>query len=280
MWAIMNLSLCALGGYWVKPRLAFRTHSSSNNNNGQDVRSASMTTSAVVNDHRRRRTTWAKLARESSYLVTPLWLVNAALTFTVSVSFFSVSFFLATYCSSLGLSSAAGTGVVAAFNAAALLGEISIGHACDRLAYPRVMLGIAMIGSLSTFLLFGLAQSLAGTLFFVLLFGWGAGSWCATWTASAFDIARLRSMQTATVLLSFTFVRGIASLVGPLIAAALYRPEDNLKKAVFGAFGFDHLIGFVGACMLATAIFAGALEITRKVSFQKVADADLFTERL
>ena len=184
------------------------------------------------------------------------------------MAFFSTSFYLATYVTSLGLSTTASTGAVAAFNGASLLGEITIGHACDRFAYSYIMMAIGVVGSLSAFLLFGLAQSLAGVMFFVLLYGWAVGSWCATWTPGAFDIARLRNMQTANVILSFTFVRGVASLIGPLIAASLYKPEENTHKAIFGSFGFDALIAFVGACMLAVSVFSAAIEVFRKMSFR------------
>lgn len=266
VWALINLAGLSVGIYWTKRRLPIPSRAN---------RSTELGSSDLGDRRRRRPATLSKVMQGYAYLSSSLWLLNAALTFTASVSFFSVSFFLATYCSSLGLSSAAGTGVVASFNAAGLIGEIAIGYACDRFSYTRVMLLLAIVGSLSTFLLFGLAQSLGGVLAFVFLYGFAAGAWCSTWTRSATDIARLRSMQTATVVLSFCFVRGIASLVGPLIAAALYRPEENVKKAIFGAFGFDRLIEFVGACMVITAVTTGALEFTRRVSFSKADDADL-----
>ena len=57
-------------------------------------------------------------------------------------------------------------------------------------------------------------------------------------------------MQTANVLLGLTILRGLASAIGPLVTAALYHPEKNQAKAIFGAFGFDGLIVFVGTCMV------------------------------
>lgn len=165
------------------------------------------------------------------------------------MSFFAVSFYLAVYCASLGLTPGTSTGIVAAFNAAALTGEVVVGHACDRFAYPSIMLVISMTGSLSAFLLFGLAHSLVGVVFFVLLFGMAAGSWCSVWTPAAYDISRLHNMQTANVLLTLTLPRGLAAAVGPLIAASLYEPERNTAKAIFGAYGFGGLVGFVGGCM-------------------------------
>ncbi|PWN34550.1 MFS general substrate transporter, partial [Meira miltonrushii] len=190
-----------------------------------------------------------KSLKSLSFGKSPLFVLNALATFVVSMGFFAVSFYLAVYCRSLGLSSGTSTGIVAAFNAAALSGEIIIGHACDRFPYPSIIFLIGAMASSSAFLLFGLAQSLVGVIFFVLLFGMAAGSYCSIWTPAAYDISRLYNMQTANVLLGLTIPRGLASAIGPLIAAALYHPEKNQAKAIFGAFGFDGLIVFVGACM-------------------------------
>jgi MFS family permease len=195
------------------------------------------------------------------------------------MSFFSVSFYLAVYCSSIGLDEKTSTGIVAAFNAAALTGEIIIGHACDRFPYPGIIFGIGAMGSLSAFLLFGLAQSLIGVIFFVLLYGMAAGSWCSVWTPAAYDISRLHNMQTANVILFLTVPRGLASAVGPLIAAKLYHPEDNTAKAIFGAFGFDGLIVFVGSCMVVLLPFALLLSYFRRKALSS-ADPDSLQERL
>ncbi|KAJ7109562.1 major facilitator superfamily domain-containing protein [Mycena crocata] len=206
----------------------------------------------------------AALKIEFAYLFSPLWAMNVVLTFMASAGLFAVSFYLATYCSSLGLSSAATSGAVAAFNASGLLGEISIGYACDRIAYPLVILGIGLIGGLSTFLLLGFARSLSTVVVFTLLFGWAAGSWCATWSASCLDIARLRKIRIDSVMLSMCFVRGVGALIGPLVAAALYQPDMSTNSKLFGSFGFGPLIDFVGSSMLGVAVLGSVLGLTRK----------------
>ncbi|KAJ7099855.1 major facilitator superfamily domain-containing protein [Mycena crocata] len=215
---------------------------------------------ATTREHSRA----AALMSEFAYLLSPLWAMNALLTFMASASLFAVSFYLATYCSSLGLSSAATSGAVAAFNASGLLGEISIGFACDHLPYPVVILCIGSIGGLSTFLLLGFARSLLTVVIFTLLFGWAAGSWCATWSASCLDTARLRKIPVDTVMLSMIFVRGLAALIGPLVAAGLYQSDMSANAKLFGSFGFGPLIDFVGSCMLGVAVLGSVVGLTRK----------------
>jgi uncharacterized membrane protein len=71
-------------------------------------------------------------------------------------------------------------------------------------------------------------------------------------------------MQTANVILTFTFVRGIAAVIGPLVAASLYDPQRNTTQAVFGAFGFKDLTIFVGTCMIGLVISTPLLSYLRK----------------
>jgi MFS family permease len=153
------------------------------------------------------------------------------------------------------------------------------GYLCDRFSYTKIMLGIGITGTLASLLLFGLAKNLAMVLLFTLIFGWAAGSFCATWPASATDIARLRNMQSADVMISYTIMRGIAAIVGPLVAAKLYRPDLKADAAVFGSFGFRSLTIFVGIMMSLVAGLAVLAEFSRRMSFKGV-DVKLLGERL
>jgi hypothetical protein len=95
------------------------------------------------------------------------------------------------------------------------------------------MLGIGITGTLASLLLFGLAKNLAMVLLFTLIFGWAAGSFCATWPASATDIARLRNMQSADVMISYTIMRGIAAIVGqPSCTDRILRPMRPSLEAL------------------------------------------------
>ncbi|KAJ7290406.1 major facilitator superfamily domain-containing protein [Mycena rebaudengoi] len=242
IWAATLLIIGGMALYFVWPRLP------------------AIRPPATTREHSRA----VALKLEFAYLFSPLWVMNALLTFMASTGLFAVSFYLATYCSSLELSSAATSGAVAAFNASGLLGEISIGYACDRFAYPLVILFIGSLGGLSTFLLLGFARNLPTVIIFTLLFGWAAGSWCATWSASCLDISRLRKIPVDSVMLSLIFVRGLAALIGPLVAAALYQPEMRASAKLFGSFGFGPLIDFVGSCMLGVAVVGSVVGLTRK----------------
>lgn len=279
IWAFIVIFIGGFSSLLIRPRLPPTRISNSNQSlsNGQPALSSNDT-------NRKSRSKNVKSAitrslKSLSFGKSPLFVLNALATFVASMGFFSVSFYLAVYCRSLGLDSKTSTGIVAAFNAAALTGEILIGHACDRFPYPSIIFFIGALASSSAFLLFGLAQSLVGVIFFVLLFGMAAGSYCSIWTPAAYDISRLYNMQTANVLLGLTIPRGLASAIGPLVAAALYHPEKNQAKAIFGAFGFDGLIVFIGTCMVALMPFAPLISYSKRKAFAS-ADPNDLQERL
>jgi hypothetical protein len=80
-------------------------------------------------------------------------------------------------------------------------------------------------------------------------------------------------------MISYTIMRGIAAIVGPLVAAKLYRPDLKADAAVFGSFGFRSLTIFVGIMMSLVAGLAVLAEFSRRMSFKGV-DVKLLGERL
>lgn len=138
------------------------------------------------------------------------------------------------------------------------------GYICDRFPYPLVMFSIGVVGTLSTFLLLGFARTLPVVLVFTLLFGFAAGSWCATWSSSSVDISRLRKIPVDSVMMSLVFVRGVAAIYGPLVAAALYQPSERTASKLWGSFGFGPLIEFVGSCMMGVLVLGGVTGLVRK----------------
>ena len=130
-------------------------------------------------------------------------------------------------------------------------------------------MGIGAISALSALLLFGLSTSIASIVSFIILFGVTSGGYTSVWAASGSDVARIRNTQTSSVLMSYGAVKGVASLIGPLIAAALLEQEQNKTgesvpgKAVFGSFGYATLIVWVGSCMAGTAALGGGVHFLR-----------------
>lgn len=142
------------------------------------------------------------------------------------------------------------------------------GLACDKFSHTYIICMIGVTSSLSSIFFWGFGRSLALVIVFTLLFGFSAGSFCSTWQATSLDIAKLKNTQSANILLSLTLMRGVAAIIGPLVASAIYEPWKMADAQVFGSYGFRSLIIFVGACMASVTVLGVLTEITKRVSFK------------
>ncbi|KAG8689256.1 hypothetical protein FRC11_003531, partial [Ceratobasidium sp. 423] len=51
-----------------------------------------------------------------------------------------------------------------------------------------------------------------------------------------------------------SMAKGLAAIIGPLIAAALHHPEQAAMKSTYSGYGFRDVTLFVGSMMVATAV--------------------------
>ena len=70
------------------------------------------------------------------------------------------------------------------------------------------------------------------------------------------------------VFSTFGVGRGLASIVGPLIASALYDPSHAKDAGVWGRFGFRGIMIFVGVMAISSAALAAGLRVTKRLKTQ------------
>ena len=87
------------------------------------------------------------------------------------LSYFPVSLYIPSYAASLGYSSLNGTLALAAFNLAAVVGQVLVGYYCDRGSYTTAMLISSILSAIFAFVLWGFAHSMALIYVFAVLFG-------------------------------------------------------------------------------------------------------------
>lgn len=75
-------------------------------------------------------------------------------------------------------------------------------------------------------------------------------------------------------------VRGAAAIIGPSVAAALYRPGKKGEREMFGSFGMEGLVILVGALMAVVAILAGVTEVARRIAVTKESISDIAIETI
>lgn len=139
--------------------------------------------------------------------------------------------------------------------------------------------------ALSAYLLWGFAHSLGLIFAFVVVFGslvrilltyshvscseytvnWQSGGFSSVWPAACSEIAGPEQGSVSNIFGCLGMVKGGAAVIGPLIAAALHRPQEAAMKSTYSGYGFREITLFVGSMMVATA-FGGVTTRLIKVT--------------
>ncbi|ORY55169.1 MFS general substrate transporter [Leucosporidium creatinivorum] len=210
---------------------------------------------------------WVTRGTNFSFAWHPTVILMYFITFLSSLSFFPVAVYLSTYVDSLA-SSLSATTVLAVFNAASVVGQVYVGYLSDQYDKAWIIAGLGIGSALTAFLAWGFGDTLAKVFGFCILYGIFS-SICSTWNAAARDVAGGDLRISTTVFSLFGIFRGIASIVGPMIAASLYdekhRDQDD---GVWGRYGFRGIMIFVGSMALASAACGFGLRATKHIKTQ------------
>lgn len=72
------------------------------------------------------------------------------------------------------------------------------------------------------------------------------------------------STNAMFIFCQFSIFRGLASIAGPLVSAALYQQEKSHDRDAFGSFGFREIIIFVSTMAFASAGLGVLLDYTKR----------------
>ncbi|KAE9410114.1 MFS general substrate transporter [Gymnopus androsaceus JB14] len=200
------------------------------------------------------------LPQDLSPLKSPLLYWTAAATLTQSLGYFPVSLFIPTYTASITSATLPTTVVLALFNVASVVCYTVFGRLCDSYPYQHIILFSGIGSALAAFLLWGFATSLALVFTFAVVFGGVSGGFSGVWLPAASAIGGTRNEMTNLVFGLLGAAKGIASIVGPIIAASLYDNHEQGSKTIYGGFGFRKVELFVGQCS-ASDYFGSVLTI-------------------
>ncbi|KAH7322172.1 major facilitator superfamily domain-containing protein [Rhizoctonia solani] len=209
---------------------------------------------------------WTRLKRQHwAFLRSPLFICMTVTNVIQALAYFPVSLYMTVYTTSLGLSALDGSLVLSVFNFSSIIGQIIFGHACDIAPYQYVIVISGVGAALSAYLLWGFAHSLGLIFAFVVVFGSLSGGFASVWPAASVDIAGSEQSAFLNVYGLLTMTKGIAAVIGPLIAAALYHPEQASVKNTYSGYGFRDVTIFVGTMMVATAAGGVATKWAKRV---------------
>ncbi|CAE6449617.1 unnamed protein product [Rhizoctonia solani] len=146
-----------------------------------------------------------------------------------------------------------------------LVGQIIFGHACDIAPYQYVIVVSGAGAALSAYLLRGFAHSLGLIFAFAVVFGSLSGGFASVWPAASVDIAGSEQSVFLYAYGLLTMGKGLAAIIGPLMAAALYHPEQAEVGNTYSGYGFKDVTVFVGSMMATTAAGGVATRLAKRV---------------
>ncbi|KAI0788869.1 major facilitator superfamily domain-containing protein [Abortiporus biennis] len=203
-----------------------------------------------------------------SFVGRPVFWAYSVTNLLQAMSYFPVSLYIAVFTSSIS-SPLSATIVLSLFNIAGVIGQVMVGWLSDRFPYPWIMVAIGVISSLSSFLLWGFAETLAEVFIFSILFGILGGGFPSVAFRVAVDSAGpTNPEQSPMALAGFTFVKGVAAIIGPIVSGILLQAGNSKTfgvtgSASYGKFGFGPVEIFVGSCAAATSISSLVVAATR-----------------
>ncbi|CAE6348735.1 unnamed protein product [Rhizoctonia solani] len=190
-----------------------------------------------------------------SFVSSPLFLCVSTLSFIQALGYFPVSLYMSVYTTSLGLPTINGTIVVAIFSLASVIGQVVLGQLCDMMPYQYIIIASGIGSCLSTFLLWGFAHSLDIIFGFVIMFGILAGGFTSAWPAASADIAGPDHPEAIPNVYGFLGIaKGVAAVIGPVVAATLHSTHGPVMKETYSGYGFRDVTIFVGVMMFVTAL--------------------------
>lgn len=181
------------------------------------------------------------------------WVLQAG-NIIQSFGYFLPSTYLATYASTIGLSTTAGTVLIAVFNCASIPGGMIIGSLGDHYSASTVVL-ISSVGSaIGVFIFWGLSGQLALLLIFAIVYGFFAGGFSSTWSGVLKEVkGGDERIETGVVLGLLLGGRGIGNTISGPISGALLEGGWGAGKNI----GYDTVYGPIIVFTGVTSLLGG-----------------------
>lgn len=179
------------------------------------------------------------------------------------LGYFMPTIYLPSYARSVGGENAMVTATVSLLNGAIVFGSIFNGILIDRLHVTTVVLISTIGATVSTFVVWGLSNSLPPLFIFSITYGFFAGGFSSTYIGAVKEMRKVNPSFDTGVMFGFLSAgRGIGSVIcGPLSEALIAtRPWKGHAALGYGT-GYGPLIIFTGATAMLGGVSFGAKRI-------------------
>lgn len=185
-----------------------------------------------------------------------------------SFAYYLPLMYLPSYTTSLGYTSTRGAYLLAAANFAQIFGEVGFGQLSDRVNVHCLILACALVSSITTLALWGLAHSMALLTAFALIFGSFGSGFISLWARMGTYFGEKDAQMIYSIM---SLGRGVGSIASGPISTALLAAFASGGAAESGTFRYGNgkffgLVLFVGISMAVSAMmgiagfFVGRLE--------------------
>ncbi|KAH6889273.1 major facilitator superfamily domain-containing protein [Thelonectria olida] len=183
---------------------------------------------------------------------TPFWMLQIGIMIQ-SLGYLMPSTYLASYATAIGLSSVTGPILLALFSLASVPGSLIHGMLGDKVSSSKVIIVSSIGSAVPVFLLWGLSRHISTMVIFVILYGFFAGGFSATWSGALQEIkGDNASIDTSLVFGMLLGGRGVGFVVAGPLSGALVSAGSSISGAE--ALGYATKYGPMILCTGITAI--------------------------
>ena len=202
---------------------------------------------------------------DTSFLKSPLFWTLQSFNVVQGMGYFLPPNYLPTYANSLGLSSQFGSITLVVVNLASVAGCVLVGLLMDRSDVTNVVLAISVSAAIATWVVWGVATSIAPLCIFALLYGLTAGAYSTSWTGMIREVRTRHVAADPNVVFGFLAAgRGLGSVLSGPLSEALVAASQSQNGLVGSSYGsrYSLLIIFSGC----TSLVGGFSWIARKIN--------------
>ena len=184
---------------------------------------------------------------------------------TATFTLFVPPFFLPLFARAIGLSSSAGAGLVAGFNACNTLGRFIAGPLCDRIGPLNTFVLTVSLNAITTLAIWPVSSTVPPLVLFVTLNGVANG---AFFTTLPITVAGLVDPSRAAVAMSMSITGWTGGyLMGPAIAGYLLDANSMAGSAEHAVSAYRSAIFYAGGLATLSSVFVlvARLFVTKKL---------------
>ncbi|CAO3628587.1 unnamed protein product [Cunninghamella blakesleeana] len=184
------------------------------------------------------------------FLLTKKFLILGLAVLFQGLGYFIPNLYIQPYALSIGVSEQNSVNLVSILNAMTIIGQLFIGHICDRFGYTSAITLSSSIASLTTFFLWrftGTNYSLL--LAYTIVYSIFGSGFTTCFPSMIYDVAESDHRQFVMINGAFMVLRGMGNVVGNPIGSLFLTATSSITN------GWHDITYFVGSAMIASAIF-------------------------